>query len=581
MSRKNLLGVLTVSIFALGMTGLAEDLCEGLRMVRTIPEGVVMEEPKPAPGNVILGMPDEDTLICDDGGYGRWFLYNSTWMAQGWDVDCPECPGEFLINAAWFMTYTDVLPAGFPRHGYIFLDRAGLPGSILWDYEPLDEHSWSYPEPGWEKIEVDPPVKVPHGEKIWLGMNLRAQYPFWEPYRGPYFVVDEIGGRECADIAWGPYWTHPYAYEYLIGWSWSHAPPEMGDLMLRLEGHCKGPPDLDIDDDYANVSANVMHLIGCAGGAAVGAYVMAAPDSDLFNIDPWDGPGHCDLDSILYAPTDLWLYGWEGHLEPPPWTRIQAGNIHLNLGDVTELDLGDFALNFVQILIPEDCGRGDSDVWDLQRLYHGIASVTGLCGEGLDPCDNTDEFELRVSVVRPVHGAGSSGFWGMAETDRNLLRWNGLAFGQAGYNLYRTEGENLVRLNSSLLTGDAYSDKDVVDGGRYGYRLGLSFGNGEEILLGPVWVDRKVRPVRCALYQNFPNPLREETTIRYAVTSKARVSLRVCNIAGQVVTTLVDEEEAPGFHSVSWSAKDVANGVYFYRLAADDFSETRKLVVIK
>lgn len=589
MLKKVSVAVMIISLLSIPGLGAARDLPEGLRAARTVTQGVMIGEPRPAEGAVILGAGDEDTLMCDDGSYGRWFLWESTWMAQGWEVVCPECPGEFVVTAAWFMTRTYVLPGGFPRHGYIFADRAGLPGAILWDVTPLMENSWDYPEPGWERIEVDPPVDIPSGERVWVGMNLRAQYPYWEANRGPYFVMDELAPppRECADIAWGPYWTDDDAYDiYPI--DWYHAPSWMGDLMVRLEGHCKGPPDLDIDDDYANLSSNVMHLIGVAGGAAVGAYVMAAPDSDLFNIDPWDGPGDCAIDSLVYKSRDLWLYGWEGNLEPPPWTRIQARDIDLNLAGVRRLGLGDCALNFVQVIVPSQCGRGDPSVWDFTRLYHGIMSVSGSCGEALDPCDDTDEFELRVSVVRPAHGPSACGFWGLPEKDGNLLVWSGLGFGQDGYNLYRTEGEEFEKLNSSMLTCDSYADGDVVDGGRYGYKLGLRFGDEEEILLGPIWMERSVTPLRYALYQNFPNPLRDETRIRYAITSEASVSLQVFNIAGQVVATLVDEHQSPGFHSVAWRAEDVPNGVYFYRLTArqaggeaGDFSQTKKLVVIK
>jgi hypothetical protein len=86
----------------------------------------------------------------------------------------------------------------------------------------------------------------------------------------------------------------------------------------------------------------------------------------------------------------------------------------------------------------------------------------------------------------------------------------------------------------------------------------------------------------------YPNPFNPTTTIRYSIASAGHVSLKIYNAAGQLVRTLVDEEQAPraeGF-SIPWdgasdSGHSVASGVYFYRLTANNFSQTRKTVLLK
>jgi hypothetical protein len=86
----------------------------------------------------------------------------------------------------------------------------------------------------------------------------------------------------------------------------------------------------------------------------------------------------------------------------------------------------------------------------------------------------------------------------------------------------------------------------------------------------------------------YPNPFNPATTIRYSIASAGRVSLRIYNAAGQLVRTLVDEKQspaAPGF-SVTWDGTDnrgqgVSSGVYFYKLTAKEFSETKKMVFLK
>ncbi len=95
-------------------------------------------------------------------------------------------------------------------------------------------------------------------------------------------------------------------------------------------------------------------------------------------------------------------------------------------------------------------------------------------------------------------------------------------------------------------------------------------------------------PIDYVLYQNFPNPFNPTTSIRYFVgaDAPAKVSLRIYNVAGQLVRTLVDEEESVGEHRVIWDGKngegkDVASGVYFYRLNVSDYSESKRMVLLK
>lgn len=93
-------------------------------------------------------------------------------------------------------------------------------------------------------------------------------------------------------------------------------------------------------------------------------------------------------------------------------------------------------------------------------------------------------------------------------------------------------------------------------------------------------------PQRTALHQNFPNPFNPSTTIKYDLAGTGRVTIVVYNLRGQLVRTLVDGVKGPGTHAVSWDGTNatgapVATGVYFYRLVAGDFTQTRKMVLVK
>ena len=93
-------------------------------------------------------------------------------------------------------------------------------------------------------------------------------------------------------------------------------------------------------------------------------------------------------------------------------------------------------------------------------------------------------------------------------------------------------------------------------------------------------------PTAFALAQNYPNPFNPETTITYDVAEGSPVRLEVYNVMGQLVHTLVNEQQAAGRYRVVWSGMDaqsrqVASGVYFYRLQTEGFSAVKKLMLLK
>lgn len=89
------------------------------------------------------------------------------------------------------------------------------------------------------------------------------------------------------------------------------------------------------------------------------------------------------------------------------------------------------------------------------------------------------------------------------------------------------------------------------------------------------------------LGQCYPNPFNAATTIEFSIRERSHVTLQIYNIAGQRVRTLVDEDRAPGVHAdVTWDGRDndgrpVASGIYFYRLTAQGFTQTKKMILLK
>jgi hypothetical protein len=91
-----------------------------------------------------------------------------------------------------------------------------------------------------------------------------------------------------------------------------------------------------------------------------------------------------------------------------------------------------------------------------------------------------------------------------------------------------------------------------------------------------------------SLAQNYPNPFNPPTTIKYSIKERAHITLKIYNVAGQLVKTLVDEVQNPRIsgYTILWNGKNnagqqISSGVYFYRLVTKDFTKTRKMVLLK
>lgn len=93
-------------------------------------------------------------------------------------------------------------------------------------------------------------------------------------------------------------------------------------------------------------------------------------------------------------------------------------------------------------------------------------------------------------------------------------------------------------------------------------------------------------PNKYELTQNYPNPFNPATTIRYSITIPSKVKLQVFNTLGEEIVSLVNKEQSAGTYEVIWDGKDkfnkeVSSGVYFYRINAEQFSETRKMILLR
>ena len=136
--------------------------------------------------------------------------------------------------------------------------------------------------------------------------------------------------------------------------------------------------------------------------------------------------------------------------------------------------------------------------------------------------------------------------------------------------------------NGTTTTGHSYSftDRNVATG-NYSYRLKQTDFNGNfeyfnlsnEVVIGI--------PSKYELSQNYPNPFNPSTKISYDLPSDGKVSLKIFDMSGKEIMTLVNEVKTAGYYSVSFNASGLSSGVYFYRLTADNFTATKKMMLVK
>ena len=175
-----------------------------------------------------------------------------------------------------------------------------------------------------------------------------------------------------------------------------------------------------------------------------------------------------------------------------------------------------------------------------------------------------------------------------------VLRWEtSYESGMQGYDVVRAEHEQgrydavtqeMVRASGSTSGGVyEYRDETVSANRTYWYKLREVSDDGLGAEYGPYSVTYRVSN---QLDQNVPNPFNPTTVIKYGIASDNQVSLLIYDVAGRKVRTLVNERQRADVYRITWDGSNdagqrVASGVYFYKLVAGKYSQTKKMVLLK
>jgi len=140
-----------------------------------------------------------------------------------------------------------------------------------------------------------------------------------------------------------------------------------------------------------------------------------------------------------------------------------------------------------------------------------------------------------------------------------------------------------------LPTASEFIDSTTSAGRTYYYRLKANLKDSIEIQSYPVRlkaisttsVAMQNVPAGFKLFNNYPNPFNPSTTISFSLPSRSFVTLKVYDVIGRDVATIVSEDLKEGIHTRQWNAQGLSSGVYYYRIQAGYFTETKKLMVLK
>jgi len=217
-------------------------------------------------------------------------------------------------------------------------------------------------------------------------------------------------------------------------------------------------------------------------------------------------------------------------------------------------------------------GRGG---YDAVALYDRVKGTITLL---------TDTVAMSPAALGPVR----------IDSKRGYVAWYGYDASERR-NIFLYDGQGIIPIVPSDLSVEGLSGGFAIDDGQIAF---IAYPAGQqsnfdayalylythEPAVTSVAEERTGLPDQFALFQNYPNPFNPSTTIMYNLPVASRVTLKIFNLLGQEVRTLVDEVQEGGYKSLIWDGlnsqwRSVASGVYFYRLEALSLTEPRRVFI--
>jgi hypothetical protein len=237
------------------------------------------------------------------------------------------------------------------------------------------------------------------------------------------------------------------------------------------------------------------------------------------------------------------------------------------------------------ILYCADVGQNAHEEIDIieKGKNYGWNTMEGIaCYNPSSGCDTTG---LTLPVKDYTHSVGNSVTGGYVYRGLNVPSLKGLyIYGDyVSGRIWALRYNGITVTKDTMLLDSPYSISSFgVDETNELYVLTFSAGRIYKFQAEVSVPDENGNiPARFSLEQNYPNPFNPETQIRFTVHEARFTTLKIYDIAGKLVTTLVNEKKETGMYSVTFDATKLPSGEYFYELKAGDFAERKKMTVVK
>lgn len=203
--------------------------------------------------------------------------------------------------------------------------------------------------------------------------------------------------------------------------------------------------------------------------------------------------------------------------------------------------------------------------------------------------NNMQLAEQKYMQILPVE---LTSFTAFAGTQGVELKWKtatetnnyGFEIQRMNRNVEESDFATIAFINGAGTTADEtayyFTDKSVLsESGKFTYRLKQVDFNGQFSYSDEIEVE--LNPTEFALFQNYPNPFNPSTNISFQLPLQTQVSLKIYDVLGNEVKTLVNEIRNAGKYTVAFNADNLSNGVYFYKLETASFSKISKMILMK
>jgi hypothetical protein len=218
----------------------------------------------------------------------------------------------------------------------------------------------------------------------------------------------------------------------------------------------------------------------------------------------------------------------------------------------------------------------DADICADNIIINGTYSGTGTQCGGILPV------ELVAFTIQSVRDAVTL-VWTTATELNNFgfeIERKKIDYGELKITNWETIGFVEGGGTSNTSKDYLFTEQKLLSG-KYSYRLKQIDRNGKFTYSQSVDVVISDMPKFFALQQNYPNPFNPSTVIRYQLPVNSKVSLKIYDLLGREIATLVNEEQSAGWKEVDWNATTVASGIYFYKIQSGSFIETKKMLLVK